>query len=225
MHDQHHQAQQRRIAGAMQAEQQRHVRKGNARHGDGDDAPRPDLDIGRGLGADTEQTERSRQRPHHADQPARQRVGIDHREDHEPGGGEIADPGPQQHRGDADEGQYRKQSRAARRPSTNGSRTSDCQARARLRCRRCSSARRGDIRGRGGRIGHRQRVRRRTCGWRNARFQQRHRPLDEAEDQPFGSRRRNRTPAPVSRRYRATDHRLRDRWRFARSSNRTPESA
>ncbi len=109
MHDQHHQAQQRRVAGAMQAEQQRHVRKSDARHGDGDDAPRPDLDIDRGLGADTEQTERPRQGPHHADQPARQRVGIHHREDHEAGGGEIADPGPQQHRGDADEDHYRKQ--------------------------------------------------------------------------------------------------------------------
>ncbi len=47
-------------------------------------------------------------------------------------------------------------------------------------------ARRGDIRGRGGRIGHRQRLRRRTCHLGNARFQQRHRPLDQAEDQPFG---------------------------------------
>ncbi len=184
MHDQHHQTQQRRIAGAMQAEQQRHVRKGDARHGDGDDAPRPDLDIHRGLGADTEQTERPRQSPHDADQPARQRVGIHHREDHEAGDGEIADPGPQQHRGDADEDQYRKQleretSQHERQPHQRlpGARQAEVPS--------MPFARRGDIRGRGGRIGQRQRLRRRRCSLRNARFQQRHRPLDQAENQPF----------------------------------------
>ena len=97
------------VAGAMQAQQQRHIGKGDAGHADGDDAPRPDFDIGRGLGTNAKQAERPRQRPHRTDQPARQRVGIDDREDHEPGGGEIADPGTQQHHGDTDEDEHREQ--------------------------------------------------------------------------------------------------------------------
>ena len=109
MHDQHHQAQQRGVAGAMQAQQQRHIGKGDAGDADGDDAPRPYLDIGRGLGANPKQAERPGQRPHDADQPARQRIGIDDREDHKPGGCEIADLGAQQHRGDADEDEHREQ--------------------------------------------------------------------------------------------------------------------
>ncbi len=39
---------------------------------------------------------------------------------------------------------------------------------------------------RGWRIGHRQRLGRWACGLRNARFQNRHRALDQTEDQPFG---------------------------------------
>ncbi len=45
---------------------------------------------------------------------------------------------------------------------------------------------RHDIRRGGGRVGNRERPRRGVRGLRDARFQQRHRPLDEAEDQPFG---------------------------------------
>ena len=70
MDDQHHQTQQRLVAGVMQAQQQRHIGKGDARHADGDDAPRPDLDIGSGLWANAKKPERPRQRPYHTDQPA-----------------------------------------------------------------------------------------------------------------------------------------------------------
>ena len=84
MHHQHHQPEQRGIAAAMQAEQQRDIGKGDAGDADRDDAPDPDLDIGRGLGADAEQAERPGQRAHRADQHARERIGIDDGEDREP---------------------------------------------------------------------------------------------------------------------------------------------
>ncbi len=86
MHDQHHQAQHRCVAGAVQAEQQRHIGEGYPSDGDGNDAARPYLDIGSGLRANPKQAERPGQRPHDADQRARQRIGIDDREDHKPGG-------------------------------------------------------------------------------------------------------------------------------------------
>ncbi len=47
---------------------------------------------------------------------------------------------------------------------------------------------RDDIRHRRRRIGHGQRLHRGARGLRKPRFQQRHRPLDEAEDQPLGSK-------------------------------------
>ena len=168
MHDQHHQAQQRRIAGAMQAQQQRDIGKGDAGYADGDDAPRPDLDIGRGLGANAKQAERPRQRPHHADQPARQRVGIDDREDHEPAGRAIADPRSQQHRGDTDEDENRQQferetSQHERQPDQRlpGARQAETPP--------MPSALRGDISRGGWRIGDRQRQDARRL--RHARFQ------------------------------------------------------
>ena len=58
------------IAGVMQAQQQRDIGEGDARYANGNDAPHPDLDIGRGLGADAKQAERPGQRPDNADQPA-----------------------------------------------------------------------------------------------------------------------------------------------------------
>ncbi len=109
MHDQHHQAQQRDVAGMVQAEQQRHVRKGDAGDADADNAPRPNLDIGRGLRPNAKQAERPRQRPRHADQPTRQRIGIDHREDHKPRGRAFAEGCAQQHRSDPDKDDDREQ--------------------------------------------------------------------------------------------------------------------
>ncbi|MGY4467971.1 hypothetical protein ACVWWK_003680 [Bradyrhizobium sp. LB9.1b] len=109
MHDQHHHAQERGIAGAMQAEQQRHVGEGDAGDADTDDTTRPDLDIGRGFGPDRKQAERSRQRTDRTDERARERVGIDDREDHEADGGGLADLCAEQRRGGADKDQHRKQ--------------------------------------------------------------------------------------------------------------------
>ena len=91
MHDQHHHAQQRGIAGAMQAEQQRHIGEGDAGDADADDAARPDLDIGRGFGPHRKQAERPGQRADDADEPARERIGVDDGEDHEADGRGIAD--------------------------------------------------------------------------------------------------------------------------------------
>ena len=185
MHDQHHEAQQRGIAAAAQPEQQRHVRKGDAGHADGDDAPDPDLDIGCGLGANPKQAVRPGQRPRGADQRARQRIAIDDRLDGKPDRRAIADLGTQQHRGDADEDQHRQQFEREppqherqpdqRLPGPRQAETPPMQRRLH-----------GDVSGGGWRIDHRQRLRRRTRGLRQPRFQQRHRPLDQAEHQPFG---------------------------------------
>ena len=174
------------IAGAMQAQQQRHIGKGDAGDADGDDAPRPDLDIGRGLGANAEQAERPGQRPHDTDQPARQRIGVDDREDHQPGGGEIADLGAQQHRGDADEDQHRQQfehqtPQHERQPDQRlpGARQTETPLMPfRLR---------GDIGGGGRRIGHRQRLRRRRARFAATRASSNATGrLMTAEHQPFG---------------------------------------
>ncbi len=170
----------------MQAQQQRHIRKGDARYADRDDAACPDLDIGRSLGADAKQTERSRKCPHDTDQSARQRVGIHDRKDHKPGSCEIADLGTQQHRGDTDEDEHREQ---LERETSQHERQSD---------QRLPGARqtetplkqpglRGYIRRGGWRVDHGQRRRRGTRRLRKARFQPHHRPLDDTGDQPFGS--------------------------------------
>ncbi len=74
-----------------------------------DDAPRPDLDIGRGFGTNAKQAEGPRQCPHDTNKTARQRVGVDDREDHKPGDRQIADLGAQQRRGDANEDEHREQ--------------------------------------------------------------------------------------------------------------------
>ena len=187
MHDQHHHAQQRGVAGAVQAQQQRDIGEGDACDGDGQDAPRPYLDIGGGLGANPKQAERPGQRPHHADQRARQRIGIDDREDHEPGGREIADPGAQQHRGDPDEDEHREQFKRE---------TSEHEGQPDQRLPGARQAEppllqlglRDDVSGRRWRIDDRQRLHRGTRGLRKPRFQKRHRPLDEAEHQPLGGK-------------------------------------
>ncbi|MEY9504444.1 hypothetical protein ABIE87_004002 [Bradyrhizobium diazoefficiens] len=109
MHDQHHHAQQRGVAGAMQTEQQRHIGKGDAGDADADDAARPDLDIGRGLSPNRKQAGRPRQRTDHADEPARERIGVDDREDHEADGRGLADLRSEQRGGDAHEDEHGKQ--------------------------------------------------------------------------------------------------------------------
>src|SRR4051812_35642846 len=106
MHDQHHHAQERGIAAAMQAEQQRHIGKGDAGDADTDDTARPDLDIGGGFGLDRKQAERSRQHTDHTEEPPRERIGVDDGEDHETDGGGPADLGAEQRRGDADKDQH-----------------------------------------------------------------------------------------------------------------------
>ena len=168
-------------------QQQRDIGESYPSDGDGDDAPRPYLDIGGGFGANAKQAERPGQRPHDADQRARQRIGIDDREDHKPGGCEIADPGAQQHRGDPDEDEHREQLKREtsehegqpdqRLPGARQAETPPMQR-----------GRRGNVSRRRWRIGYRQRLHRGTRRLRKPRFQQRHRPLDEAEHQPLGSK-------------------------------------
>ncbi|WP_453969395.1 hypothetical protein [Bradyrhizobium japonicum] len=109
MYDQQHHAQQRRIAGTMQAEQQRHIGERDAGDADGHDAPRPDLDIGRGFCPNRNDAKRPRQRADDADEPARERIGIDDGEDHEADGCGIADLRAEQCGCDADENEHREQ--------------------------------------------------------------------------------------------------------------------
>ena len=98
---------------------------------------------------------------------------------------EIADLGAQQHRGDTDKDEHREQFKREtsehegqpdqRLPGARQTETPSLQR-----------GRRGDVSRGGRRIGHRQRLHRGTRRLRKPRFQQRHRPLDEAEHQPLG---------------------------------------
>ena len=93
--------------------------------------------------------------------------------------------GAEQHRGDTDEDEHRQQfeRETAQHEGQPDQRLPGArQAETPLLPR----GRRGDVGHGGWRIGHRQRLHRGTRRLRKARFQQRHRPLDEAEDQPLG---------------------------------------
>ncbi len=183
MHDQHDQPHDRQIAAAMQPEQQRDIRKGDAGNGDRDDAPSPDLDIGGGFGAYLEQANRAGERPHHADKHPRERIGIDDGKDHEPCGREIADLGAEQGSGDADKHDHRQQ--LEHEPPHY-----EWQPEHRLPGPREAEAPLMP-RGLGDDIGHRRRwidrhrELRRLPRMRHARFQRRDRPLDQEEDQKF----------------------------------------
>ena len=170
VHDQHHQPQHGQITAAVQAEQKRHVGKGDARHADSENAPRPNLDIGRGFSAHAEQTEWSGQRAHHADQPARERVGVDHGKDDEPRGDEIAELGAEQRRGDAEEdedGQQLQHQAAQHEGQPHQRLPGPRERQPPLMPSRLDH----DIGGRRGWIGARQCLRRRPRRLRHARFQ------------------------------------------------------
>ena len=183
MHDQHDHAQQGRIAGPMQAEQQRHIGEGDAGDADGDDAPRPDLNVSRGLGANGKQAEGPPQSANETDQAARKCVGVHDSENNEADGCWLANLSPQQHRGDADKDQHREQfdREAAKR---------EWQAEQQLPGPRQAGTAPMQLRlGGHGRwwIDDGKRLRGHTQDLRHARLQESDRTPDQAEDQPFGT--------------------------------------
>ncbi|MGY4545425.1 hypothetical protein ACVMDO_000854 [Bradyrhizobium sp. USDA 4513] len=162
--------------------------KADAGDADGDDAPGPDLDIGRSLGTDAEQAERPCQRAHRADQDAREHIGVDDGKDHEPRGRLIADLGAEQRGGDAAEHDDRQQFEQ-KAPKHEGQPDQRLPGPRQAEPAPLQLGRRRDVGNRRRRIDDGERLHRHARGLRQPRFQERDRPLDQAEHHPFGGQR------------------------------------